>query len=145
MDYSLLLGIHDSDQGGNASGVEDEEEETGGETDSVNSDASLPDSPGVQNVENTDPNKPSLFSQPVEVISIPASESKFVSRRSGRSFQVSQKLRATLCLKKKNPKKKIQKKKIQKKIQKKSEEKKFFLFHFSVVDSKFQIFFFNKV
>ena len=76
MDYSLLLGIHDADQGGNASGGEEESEETGGDTDSVNSDASLPDSPGVQNVENTDPNKLSLFSQPVEVISIPASDSK---------------------------------------------------------------------
>ncbi|OQV16814.1 Phosphatidylinositol 5-phosphate 4-kinase type-2 alpha [Hypsibius exemplaris] len=74
MDYSLLLGIHDVDQGGNASGVDEESEETGGETDSVNSEVSLPDSPGVQNVENTDPNKPSLFAQPVEVISIPASD-----------------------------------------------------------------------
>ena len=42
MDYSLLLGIHDADQGGNASGVDEESEETDGDNDS---DVSLPDSP----------------------------------------------------------------------------------------------------
>ncbi|XP_055337312.1 phosphatidylinositol 5-phosphate 4-kinase type-2 alpha-like [Paramacrobiotus metropolitanus] len=74
MDYRLLLGVHDADQGGNASGVDDESEETGGETDSVNSDNSPPESPGIVNSENKDPNAPSLFAHPVEIISIPSSD-----------------------------------------------------------------------
>ncbi|GAV02130.1 hypothetical protein RvY_12732 [Ramazzottius varieornatus] len=75
MDYSLLLGVHDADQGGNASGHEEESEETGGETDSVNSDLSAPDSPNAREQENNDPNgTASLFSRPVEVVSIASVE-----------------------------------------------------------------------
>lgn len=78
MDYSLLLGVHDADQGGNASGHEEESEETGGETDSVNSDLSAPDSPNARDQENNDPNgTTSLFSRPVEVVSIASVESNF--------------------------------------------------------------------